>query len=209
MIKKKKQNTSTFPIHQWGTNEYGFPTNNEHNWKSASSISKKASKNKPRKTVYKAISGNIYTTEKEAINDNERYLSDPSYRFNYKSTNFPHYDPLFIPFIENKRVTLSDAGLATGAIISTNLLDSIAKYAEQTGLPIKTALGLATKESTLGNPTDDSSVVKLIGKDKALMMQRGQTGQHLNTTGAAIDARELVNYYKDSLHELLISIFLS
>lgn len=198
MIKKKKQNTSTFPIYQWGTNEYGFPTNNEHNWKSASSISKKASKNKPRKTVYKAISGNIYTTEKEAMNDNGRYLSDPSYRFSYKSTNFPHYDPLFIPFIENKRVTLSDAGLATGAIISTNLLDSIAKYAEQTGLPIKTALGLATKESTLGNPTDDSSVVKLIGKDKALMMQRGQTGQHLNTTGAAIDARELVNYYKDT-----------
>ena len=74
----------------------------------------------------------------------------------------------------------------------------IAKYAEIEGLPIKTALGLVTKESTLGNPTDDKSVYKLMGKDKALFFKRGSGSQFINNKGQDVWARALVNYYKDS-----------
>lgn len=148
---------------------------------------------------YKAkYTGNIYSTREEAIKDNSEYLKDPLNRFTIKSENYPKYKELDIPFIETKRRTLSNAGLATGAIISENLLDSIAKYAAIEGLPIKTALGLAAKESTLGNPTDDKSVYKLIGKDKALFFKRGGRGQFINNEGQDVWARTLVNYYKDS-----------
>ena len=66
-----------------------------------------------------------------------------------------------IPFIPEKQVKLTNAGLATGAVLSTNLLDSIADNAYAAGLPIEKALGLAVKESTLGNPTDDRSAWNL------------------------------------------------
>ena len=148
---------------------------------------------------YKAkYSGNIYDTKEEAIRDNANWLKDPLNRFVAKSKKYPRYKELNIPFIKNKRRTLTNAGFSTGAVISENLLDSIAKYATREGLPIKTALGLAVKESTLGNPTDDKSVYKLIGKDKALFFRRGGRGQLINNKGEDVWARTLVNYYKDS-----------
>lgn len=151
------------------------------------------------KTVYKSkYTGNVWNTKEDAEKDNEKYFEDPLYRFDLKAKQYPKYENFNIPFIEDKRLTLTDAGLATGAIISENLLDSIAKNAVAANLPIKTALGLAVKESTLGNPTDDRSFEKLIGKDKAQYTLRGKTAQYLNTTGLAVNARELVNYYKDT-----------
>jgi hypothetical protein len=69
------------------------------------------------------------------------------------------------------------------------MLDSLANTAEEIGLPIQTAIGLATKESTLGNPTDDRSMRTLLSTKnrEALeheLWKRGirgndQYGQHL------------------------------
>ena len=107
------------------------------------------------KTVYVAKStGRTWNTREEAIKDNINYKNDVNYRYRIKSEKYK--SPLKnynIPFIPEKKITLTNAGLATGAVLSTNLLDSIAVNAERAGLPIKTAIGLATKESTLNNPT--------------------------------------------------------
>jgi hypothetical protein len=111
----------------------------------------------PRRTVYKATkTGRVWNTEAEAAKDNYNYDNDIHYRYHIKAGNYK--SPLVnynIPFIPEKQITLTNAGLATGAILSTNLLDSIAVNAEKAGLPIKTGMGLATKESTLNNPTYD------------------------------------------------------
>lgn len=55
-----------------------------------------------------------------------------------------------IPFIKDKQITLTNAGKLTGAKLSTNMLDSLAKYGAITGLPIQSAIGLAGQESTFG-----------------------------------------------------------
>ena len=81
-----------------------------------------------------------------------------------------------IPFIPEKQIKLTDAGLATGAVLSTNLLDSIADNAYAAGLPIETALGLAVKESTLGNPTDDSSVRHILNSARYATFKELGTG---------------------------------
>jgi len=110
---------------------------------------------KVKKYVAKST-GRVWNTEEEAIKDNANYKKDIHYRYSIKSGNYK--SPLKnynIPFIPEKKITLTNAGLATGAVLSTNLLDSIAVNAERAGLPLKTALGLATKESTLNNPTYD------------------------------------------------------
>jgi len=109
------------------------------------------------KTVYLAKStGRVWDTREEAARDNANYNKDIHYRYSIKAGryNSPLKD-YNIPFIPEKKITLTNAGLATGAVLSTNLLDSIAVNAERAGLPIKTAIGLATKESTLNNPTYD------------------------------------------------------
>lgn len=110
-----------------------------------------------RKTVYVAKStGRTWNTREEAIKDNIEYKKDIHYRYSIKAGNYKSpYKNYNIPFIPKKKITLTNAGLATGAVLSTNLLDSIAVNAERAGLPIKTAIGLATKESTLNNPTYD------------------------------------------------------
>lgn len=76
----------------------------------------------------------------------------------WDNANLTSYD---IPFIEDKAITLTNAGNATGARLSTNLLDSIADNAARAGIPLETALGIAVKETTLGNPTDDRSAWNL------------------------------------------------
>lgn len=112
-----------------------------------------------------------------------------------------------IPFIKDKVVKLTDAGLATGAVLSTNLLDSIADNADRAGLDLQTALGLATKESTLGNPTDDRSMRTLLSaqRQKELtdylqevygLSYDQQFGQHINR-GDIVRGQELINWYID------------
>ena len=125
---------------------------------------------KPKRYVAKST-GRTWNTKEEAIADNARYKNDVVYRMGIKRGNYK--SPLVnynIPFIKDKAITLTNAGLATGAVLSTNLLDSIAVNAERAGLPIKTAIGLATKESTLNNPTYDiKDRAKISKQDRALL----------------------------------------
>lgn len=127
---------------------------------------------KPTKKVYVAKStGRTWNTREEAIRDNTNYKKDIHYRYSIKSGRYRSpYKDYNIPFIPEKKITLTNAGLATGAVLSTNLLDSIAVNAERAGLPIKTAIGLATKESTLNNPTYDiKNRAKISKEDRALL----------------------------------------
>lgn len=158
------------------------------------------------KTVYLAKStGKVWDTKAEAARDNARYKNDVAYRMSIKRDNYGNVSPTVsysIPFIKSKKRTLTNAGLATGAVISENMLDSIAKYAKASGLPIKTALGLAVKESTLGNWTDDKSFSTLFKEGsfnrrfyKNLYNANG-VKQHINP-GIDIDERELVNFHDE------------
>ncbi len=147
-------------------------------------------------TRYKSkYTGAIYDTKAAAMRDNWLYLNNPGFRVIVKQNAVKQNSELELPFIKEKKITLSNAGLATGAILSTNMLDSIDKYANKVGLPVKTALGLATKESTLGNPTNDRSTHKIIKPENRKYFQ--YFGQHINKYNDAVDSRFLINYYKD------------
>ena len=159
-----------------------------------------------RKTVYLAKStGKVWDTRTEAVRDNTRYKNDVAYRMSIKRHNYGNVNPTVsypIPFIKSKKRTLTNAGLATGAVISENMLDSIAKYAKTSGLPVKTAIGLAVKESTLGNWTDDKTFSTLFKEGsfnrkfyKNLYNANG-VKQHINP-GINIDERELVNFHDE------------
>jgi hypothetical protein len=80
---------------------------------------------------------------------------------NYKRWDNATTTSYTIPFIKEKTIKLTNAGKATGARLSTNLLDSIADNAYRAGLPVRKGLGIAFKESTFGNPTDDRSAWKM------------------------------------------------
>ena len=159
---------------------------------------------KPKRYVAKST-GKSWNTKEEAIKDNARYKNDVAYRMSVKRDNYGNVNPTVsypIPFIKSKKRTLTNAGLATGAVISENMLDSIAKYANAVGLPIKTALGLAVKETTLGNWTDDATFGKLFKKGSfnrihyTNMYNANGVKQHINP-GVAIDERELVNLHDE------------
>lgn len=112
----------------------------------------------PKKTVhfYKSKSGRVFKTIREAAQDNYNYNNNPSYRMTDKAAKYSRSltkRDITIPYIKNKAVTLNKAGRATGARVSTNQLDSIAKYANRAGLSIPTAFGIVMKESTFNNPT--------------------------------------------------------
>lgn len=157
-------------------------------------------------TKYKSkYTDNVYDKKEDAIADNNKYLSDVHYRYILKGRRLKGAKSYRIPFIKDKRITLSNAGLATGAVLSENMLDSIAKYANAANLPVKTALGLVTKESTLGNPTDDSSVYKVLNPRAAWYFKELGTGQHINP-GNSINERDLVNFYKDEVNPYNASI---
>lgn len=159
-----------------------------------------------RKTVYLAKStGKVWDTKAEAVRDNTRYKNDVAYRMSVKRDNYGNVNPTVsypIPFIKSKKRTLTNAGLATGAVISENMLDSIAKYAKASDLPIKTALGLAVKESTLGNWTDDKTFSTLFKEGSfnrrfyKNMYNANGVKQHINP-GIDIDERELVNFHDE------------
>ena len=150
-----------------------------------------------RKIRYSSkYTGNVYDTKEEAIEDNRKYFNDPEYRYGIKGDKVQKPAEYDIPFIDSKKITLTNAGLATGAVLSTNILDTIANYATAVGLPIKTALGLAVKESTLGNPTDDKSIYNILNPMRRAIYKTLGTGQHINK-GTDFPSRELINWYKD------------
>lgn len=114
----------------------------------------------PKKKIvhfYKSqTTGKVFKTRQEAIAENNKYKTNLGYRRTInrerefeaaknKSGNER------IPYIKEKEIKLSKAGKLTGIKLTTNQLDSIAKYANKVGLPIKTALGLVGQESAFGN----------------------------------------------------------
>lgn len=115
--------------------------------------------NPKKKTIhfYKSqATGKVFKTRQEAIAENNKYKTNLGYRRTInrerefeaaknKSGNER------IPYIKEKEIKLSKAGKLTGIKLTTNQLDSIAKYANKVGLPIKTALGLVGQESAFGN----------------------------------------------------------
>lgn len=101
--------------------------------------------NPKKKTVhfYKSqATGKVFKTRQEAIAENNKYKTNLGYRRTInrerefeaaknKSGNER------IPYIKEKEIKLSKAGKLTGIKLTTNQLDSIAKYANKVGLPIK------------------------------------------------------------------------
>lgn len=112
-----------------------------------------------KKTVhfYKSqATGKVFKTRQEAIAENNKYKTDLGYRRNINREReveaaIRKQGNERIPYIKEKEIKLTNAGKLTGARLSTNQLDSIAKYANRAGLPIKTALGLVGQESAFGN----------------------------------------------------------
>lgn len=115
--------------------------------------------NPKKKTVhfYKSqATGKVFKTRQEAIAENNKYKTDLGYRRNINREReveaaIRKQGRERIPYIKEKEIKLTNAGKLTGARLSTNQLDSIAKYASKAGLPIKTALGLVGQESAFGN----------------------------------------------------------
>lgn len=160
---------------------------------------------KPKKVYVAKSTGRRWNTREEAVRDNARYKNDIEYRLGIKAKNYGVVSPTVsypIPFIKSKKRTLTNAGLATGAVISENMLDSIAYHAQKVGLPIKTAIGLATKETTLGNGTVDGTFHTLFKKGSynhriyRNMYNANGTSKHINP-GVAIDERNLVNFHDE------------
>lgn len=126
-----------------------------------------ALKQSSNKKYIAKFTGRTWNTREEAIKDNAEYKKNVHYRYIIKSGNFKRKYPVtnyVIPYIPEKYVKLTNAGSATGAEFSTNLLDSIAINAKRAGLDLETALGIANKESTLGNPTQDMENIAKISK---------------------------------------------
>ena len=115
--------------------------------------------NPKKKTVhfYKSqATGKVFKTRQEAIAENNKYKTNLGYRRTinrereFEAAKNKSGNEL-IPYIKEKEIKLSKAGKLTGIKLTTNQLDSIAKYANKVGLPIKTALGLVGQESAFGN----------------------------------------------------------
>lgn len=112
-----------------------------------------------KKTVhfYKSqATGKVFKTKQEAIAENNKYKTNLGYRRNINREReveaaIRKQGNERIPYIKEKEIKLTNAGKLTGTRLSTNQLDSIAKYASKAGLPIKTALGLVGQESAFGN----------------------------------------------------------
>lgn len=84
-----------------------------------------------------------------------------------------------IPYIPEDEITLT-IGKNKGTKLSTNMLDSLAKYGAYTGIPIEAALGIASRETTFGNDegyTYDNTG-KQLEKDQ-FRKNKGVLPQHL------------------------------
>lgn len=161
--------------------------------------------NVKKKPIYRSARGKTFSTAREAYIDNDKYYHiDPIYRYQQKGKLY-HLKyglrELNIPFQKQNAITIRNGGRASGAVVSPNQLDSIAKYATRAGLSIPTALGLAIKESTLNNATDTKSAAKLRGfKVGTRDYENWTTGQHIQGTNShrgTSSAREWINFHKD------------
>lgn len=161
--------------------------------------------NAKNKVAYRSARGRVFNTFREASKDNYKYYKEnPTYRYYIKGKQYHQkygLRELNIPFQKENAITIRNGGRASGAVVSPNQLDSIAKYATRAGLSIPTALGLAIKESTLNNATDTKSAAKLRGlKVGTKAYENWTTGQHIQGTNShrgTSSARNWINFHKD------------
>lgn len=161
--------------------------------------------NTKNKAIYRSARGRVFNTFREASRDNYKYYKEnPTYRYYIKGKQYHQkygLRELNIPFQKENAITIRNGGRASGAVVSPNQLDSIAKYATRAGLSIPTALGLAIKESTLNNATDTKSAAKLRGlKVGTKAYENWTTGQHIQGTNShrgTSSARNWINFHKD------------
>ncbi len=161
--------------------------------------------NAKNKVIYRSARGRVFNTFREASRDNYKYYKEnPTYRYYIKGKQYHQkygLRELNIPFQKENAITIRNGGRASGAVVSPNQLDSIAKYATRAGLSIPTALGLAIKESTLNNATDTKSAAKLRGlKVGTKAYENWTTGQHIQGTNShrgTSSARNWINFHKD------------
>ena len=161
--------------------------------------------NAKNKAIYRSARGRVFNTFREASRDNYKYYKEnPTYRYYIKGKQYHQkygLRELNIPFQKENAITIRNGGRASGAVVSPNQLDSIAKYATRAGLSIPTALGLAIKESTLNNATDTKSAAKLRGlKVGTKAYENWTTGQHIQGTNShrgTSSARNWINFHKD------------
>lgn len=161
--------------------------------------------NAKNKVIYRSARGKVFNTFREASRDNYKYYKEnPTYRYYIKGKQYHQkygLRELNIPFQKENAITIRNGGRASGAVVSPNQLDTIAKYATRAGLSIPTALGLAIKESTLNNATDTKSAAKLRGlKVGTKAYENWTTGQHIqgsNSHRGTSSARSWINFHKD------------
>lgn len=102
--------------------------------------------------------------------------------------------------IDGNITTVTNAGSITGALINPEWIKRIQYAAQQTGVPVYEALGLAAKETTLGNETDNQSIKRLWSPKTKALIRRYEgpdalnfpTEQHI---GNAIHAIESGRHY--------------
>lgn len=150
--------------------------------------------NPKKKTVhfYKSqATGKVFKTRQEAIAENNKYKTNLAYRRNinrgreFEAAKIKSGNER-IPYIKEKEIKLSKAGKLTGIKLTTNQLDSIAKYANKVGLPIKTALGLVGQESAFGNYFGYANNAKFLNKY--------HKQEEMNRDIFGIPAYNIVNY---------------
>lgn len=90
-----------------------------------------------------------YSSLRRVPTKNIDYFEDKDEEFRRK--RFDVDEKHLIPFIPSKSVVLTNAGkVASGAKISTNVLDSLARYGALAGVSPVDALGIPTRETSLG-----------------------------------------------------------
>lgn len=114
------------------------------------------------------VSNKVVSTEENPILYNEKEDKEQNFKQklkdltkevlikfnNWEDLLYLKYDRI-IPYLEDKDIVLTHPDKNKkfkdrGAAFSTNMLDSIAKYANAANLPLKSALGLVGQESTFG-----------------------------------------------------------
>lgn len=135
----------------------------------------------PGRTIHNPKTGKYYTVQKDGTlkrqpvkrrkpntsptaKESTAY-EDAAHKMIYRNNPDTRYS---IPYIEEKVVRPRPRGSTLRLNISTNALDSIAKYAGRTDLGIVPAIGLAYKETTFGrqpyfNYKTDSNYNRIIG----------------------------------------------
>lgn len=133
------------------------------------------------------------------IADDKRKIFNKMFDENSKIINARMKNDYKIPFIKDKAIRLKN-GNYNNVLISTNELDSIAKYADKVGLPIKTAFGLVGQETTLGRAyaSEHGKYGKLSKKEQTDLANEGFTDSPMDYNRSMSQYINAHSYYKNN-----------